>query len=85
MLVLRVFLATLALPATLIATQVITVSVSRLEWPPITNPLEFSTSVPSGSQLFSHEEEILASVSTANYDYFLCSLSMKTIQIRNKR
>ena len=39
---------------------------------------------PSGSQLFSDEQEVLASINTVNSYTYLCELGMHTILTRNK-
>ena len=39
---------------------------------------------PSDSQLFSDEQEVLASINTANYYDTLCELGMHTILTRHK-
>ena len=39
---------------------------------------------PSDSQLFSDDQEVLASINTANYNTALCELGMHTILTRQK-
>ena len=39
---------------------------------------------PSDSQFFSDVQEVLASINTANYNYYLCQLGMNTILTRHK-
>jgi hypothetical protein len=76
-------LAAAMLAAPPILSKVITVTVSTSE--KIVGSIVVGTAVPSDSQLFSDEQEVLASINTANDDdSFLCQLGMDTILTRQK-
>ena len=40
--------------------------------------------IPPDSQLFEDEQEVLASINTANFVFYLCELGMHTILTRHK-
>ena len=64
-----------------IPSKVITVKVSG-NWE--TGSIVVGATVPSDSQLFSDEQEVLASINTANSGNFLCQLGINTILTRHK-
>jgi len=70
-------LAAAMLAAPLIPSKVLTVKVST--HPTITGSIVVGTAAPSNSQLFSDEQEVLVSITTANDGYYLCQLGMNTI------
>ena len=70
------------LAASPILSQVITVKVSTSY--SITGSIVVGAVAPSDSQLFSDDQEVLASINTANADNFLCQLGMNTILTRTK-
>ena len=76
--ILGVLMATTMLAATLIPSQVLTVSISE-------RLIVISTQVPPNSKLFGTEEEVLASIATVNEDINICSLKMTTITTRNSQ
>ena len=49
-----------------------------------TGSIVVSAAAPSDSQLFSDEQEVLASINTANDGFHLCELGMNTILTRHK-
>jgi hypothetical protein len=50
----------------------------------ITGSIVVGGAAPSDSQIFSDDQEVLASIITANYDIYLCELGMNTILTRHK-
>ena len=49
-----------------------------------TGSIVVSGAAPSDSKLFSDEQEVLASINTANFNIYLCQLGMNTILTRHK-
>ena len=77
---LLIVVAMLAAPP--IPSKVLTVTVATSS--PWTGSIVVGGAVPSDSQLFSNEHEVLASINTANEDKSLCELEMHTILTRQK-
>ena len=75
-------LAVAMLAAPPLPSKVLTVKVSTD--PDDTGSIVVGGAVPSDSQLFSDEQEVLASINTANYGSFFCELGMHTILTRQK-
>jgi len=69
-------LAAALLAAPPIPSKVLTVTV--------TGSIVIGQVAPSDSQLFSDDQEVLASINTANLGYLVCELGMTTILPRNK-
>ena len=82
--ILGVLLAMVVIAPTPVPTQVFSViaDTTRTSEPYSTFPISVSTSVPTGSQLFSDEEEVLASIYTGNHRWALRSLGMNTTLTR---
>ena len=74
-------LATTILAAPPLPSKVITFNVATS--PPWKGSIVVGVAAPSDSQLFSDEQEVLASINTANRGY-LCELGMNTILTRHK-
>ena len=73
-------LAAALLAAPPIPSKVITVKLNYLD---VTASIVVGTAAPSDSQLFSDEQEVLASIDTANdYGSALCELGMHSILTR---
>ena len=51
---------------------------------PYTPSIVVGGAAPPDSQLFSDEQEVLASINTANYRTLLCEIEMNTILTRHK-
>jgi hypothetical protein len=77
---LLIAVAMLAAPP--IPSKVLTVTVSTEKW--IKGSIVVGTEAPSDSQLFVDDQEVLASINTANRYSWLCELGMNTIQTRHK-
>jgi hypothetical protein len=75
-------IAVAMLAATPIPSKVLTVKVTTHY--SITGSIVVGAAAPSDSQLFSDEQEVLASINTANYASILCELGMHTILTRHK-
>ena len=75
-------LAVVMLAAPPIPSQVITVKVSTHD--SIAASIVVDGAAPPDSQLFEDEQEVLASINTANFYYILCQLGMNTILTRHK-
>jgi len=80
--ILVAFLAAVALAAGPRPSEIITFKVSNKRKK--IGSIERSTSIPPGSQLFDSEEDILASISSANRNTELCSLSMTCLRRLNQ-
>ena len=76
---LLITVAMLAAPP--ILSKVITVKVNP-DWD--TGSIVVGAAPPFDSQLFSDDQEVLASINTANEGYILCELGMNTILTRPK-
>ena len=77
---LLIAVAMLAAPP--IPSKVLTVTVNPIH--PYTPSIVVGGAAPSDSQLFSDDQEVLASINTANYGSYLCELGMDTILTRHK-
>jgi len=71
---LLIAVAMLAAPP--LPSKVLTVKVNPDSWN--TGSIVVGTEAPSNSQLFSDEQEVLASINTANSYFNLCQLGMNT-------
>ena len=77
---LLIAVAMLAAPP--IPSKVLTVKVNN--YPRHPGSIVIDEAAPSNSQLFSDEQEVLASINTVNSDSDLCELGMNTILTRQK-
>ena len=75
-------LAVAMLAAPPIPSKVLTVKVATSS--PWKGSIVVGAAAPSDSQLFSDDQEVLASINTANYKYVICELGMNTILTRHK-
>ena len=75
-------IAVAMLAATPIPSRVLTVKVGTSS--PWKASIVVGGAAPSDSQLFSDEQEVLASINTANNRWILCELGMDTILTRHK-
>ena len=76
---LLIAVAVLAAPP--IPSKVLTVTVTNRY---VKGSIVVGGAAPSDSQLFSDDQEVLASINTANEGYILCELGMNTILTRPK-
>ena len=74
-------LAVALLAATPIPSKVLTVTLTTDYSTP---SIVVGGAAPSDSQLFSDDQEVLASINTANYGTIICELGMHTILTRHK-
>ena len=75
-------LAAAMLAAPPLPSKVLTVTVTTRS--SITGSIVVGAAAPPDSQLFSDEQEVLASINTANLGVALCQLGMNTILPRHK-